>query len=518
VSDIERLNDASPDQAPSISPSFHDPHVTPNPTDPAAAVWPSLDRSLIRGVAWTAAAKWGGQLVAWASTFIVMRLLTPEDYGLVGMAMSYLGLLALLSEFGLGTAVLALRDLDAEQTAQIHGMAVLLGFTGFLASCIVAKPLGWFFHAPQLPLIVLALSTTFIVRSFASVPLTLLRRDLRFKRLAAFDSIQTIFLAIFSIGLALLGLRYWALVLVNIAGALISTSLVVWLHPQRFAWPRLSTIREAVGYSTTVIVERVAWFAFSESDFVVAGRMLGKSAVGVYQQAWNLAFTPIEKTGQLLMAVSPSIFSAVQDDRDALRRYMLRITEGMALITFPLSIGMALVAGDFVRTLLDERWLGMVVPLQILATYGMVRSLLPILSQLLVMTGEARVSAVNMVRAAIVMPLAFIVASRWGVVGIALAWVVVHPVVSYPLWRHVMRKIEMTSYRYLQEAIWPALSCVIVMALVVLGVGQVLSDAAPVVRLAAKIFAGLVTYPATLFLLHRQRLAGYISMLRLLRG
>jgi PST family polysaccharide transporter len=514
---MQQLGDASPDRAPSASTSFHEPHVTPNPTDPAAAAWPSLDRSLIRGVAWTAAAKWGGQLVAWASTFIVMRLLSPEDYGLVGMAMSYLGLLALLSEFGLGTALLALRDLDAEQTAQIHGMAVLLGFGGFLASCILAQPLGWFFRAPQLPLIVVALSTTFIVRSFASVPLTLLRRDLRFKRLAAFDGIQTVFLAVFSIALAVMGLRYWALVLVNIAGAVISTSLVLWLHPPRFSWPRLSTIRQAIGYSATVIVERIAWFAFSESDFVVAGRMLGKSAVGVYQQAWNLAFTPIEKTGQLLMAVSPSIFSAVQHDRGALRRYMLRITEGMAVITFPLSIGMALVAGDFVRTLLDERWLGMVIPLQLLATYGVVRSLLPILSQVLLMTGEARVSAVNMVRAAIVMPVAFIIASRWGVVGIALAWIVVHPVVTYPLWRHVMRKIDMTSYQYLKEAVWPAFSCVIVMAMVVLAVGQLFADAPPVVRLTAKILAGAVSYPATMFFLHRQRMAGYISMLRLLR-
>ena len=102
----------------------------------------ALDRSLVRGVAWTAAAKWASQGLAWVSWLIVARLLTPEDYGLVGMAAIYLGLIALLSEFGLGTAVLAVRELSVGQIGQLNGLAVLLGLAGLLTSCAVAIQIG----------------------------------------------------------------------------------------------------------------------------------------------------------------------------------------------------------------------------------------------------------------------------------------------------------------------------------------------------------------------------------------
>src|SRR2546425_8145761 len=117
----------------------------------------ALDRSLLRGVAWTAAAKWASQALGWASWLIVARLLTPEDYGLVGMAAIYLGLITLVAEFGLGTAVLAVRELSVAQINQLNGLAVLLGLASLVASCAVAIPLGRFFHAPQLPLVVAAM-------------------------------------------------------------------------------------------------------------------------------------------------------------------------------------------------------------------------------------------------------------------------------------------------------------------------------------------------------------------------
>src|SRR3989454_294659 len=169
----------------------------------------SLDRSLLYGVAWTAAAKWVSQALSWISWLIVARLLSPEDYGLLGMAAIYLGLITLLSEFGLGTAVLAVRELNVEQINQLNSLAVVLGLASLLASCVVAIPLGRFFHAPQLPLVVVAMSATFVITSFKTVPLALLQRDLRFKALAFIDLSQALVLAISMVGFAVAGFRYW---------------------------------------------------------------------------------------------------------------------------------------------------------------------------------------------------------------------------------------------------------------------------------------------------------------------
>ena len=89
-----------------------------------------LDRSFIKGVAWTGASKWSIQLITWVTTFVVARLLTPDDYGIVAMASVYTGLLALLTEFGIGSAIVMLSGLSEDQIAQINTLSILLGIAG----------------------------------------------------------------------------------------------------------------------------------------------------------------------------------------------------------------------------------------------------------------------------------------------------------------------------------------------------------------------------------------------------
>lgn len=91
--------------------------VTTAPSNPKPA-----DRTLVRAVAWTGASRWTIQLLTWISTIIVARLLAPSDYGLIGMATIYLGLVALISEFGLGQAVITLREMSAKHIAQLNSL------------------------------------------------------------------------------------------------------------------------------------------------------------------------------------------------------------------------------------------------------------------------------------------------------------------------------------------------------------------------------------------------------------
>jgi PST family polysaccharide transporter len=173
----------------------------------------TLDRSLVRGIAWTGGLKWIGQLLSWATTILVARLLLPGDYGLVGMANVYMSFAMLLSEFGIGAAVVTMRDLSEEQIAQINSVSVLFGGAAFLVSCLVAWPLGLFFRAPELPLVVVALSTTFLISGLRTTPGALLMRDMEFRQLAIIDIAQTFMMSAAMLTAAALGARYWTLVL-----------------------------------------------------------------------------------------------------------------------------------------------------------------------------------------------------------------------------------------------------------------------------------------------------------------
>ena len=478
-----------------------------------------LDRSLVHGIAWTSGAKWAGQLLAWASTLIVARLLTPEDYGLVGMASIYLGLITLVSEFGLGSTVITLRGLSEEQVAQLNGLSVLVGVGSFALSCAAAIPLGHFFHAPQLAAVVVAMSVAFVITAFKTVPFSLLQRDMRFRALALMETGRALLLAVSMIAFALLGLRYWTLVIGGLLSSVLSTGATLVMRPHPLAWPRWHSLRHAMTFSGHILVGRLSWYTYSNADFLVAGRVLGQAALGLYEVGWNLANVPIDKITSLVGQVPPAVFSAVQTDHAALRRYLLAITEGLALITFPASLGMALVAPDFVGLTLGEKWYGAIAPLQLLALSTGFRAVTPLLPQVLNVVGASRLAMRYGVLCAVVLPTGFyLLGKAWGTLGLALVWVFVFPILVLPAYRRVLETIELSSRQYLR-ALWPAASAALLMGATVLAVkwtaGAYLSRA---LGFSAQVVAGAGVYVLTCTTLHGQRLASFSRILRSLRS
>lgn len=485
----------------------------------AVAQMRDLDRSLVHGIAWTGAAKWAGQLVAWASTLIVARLLTPEDYGLVGMASIYLGLITLVSEFGLGTTVITLRDLREEQVAQLNGLSVLVGVGSFALSGAAAIPLGRLFHAPELPAVVMAMSAAFVITSFKTVPFSLLQRDMRFRALALVETGRAVLLAVSMIAFALLGLRYWTLVIGGLLSSALSTGATLALRRHRFAWPRRRSLTHAMTFSGHILAARLCWYTYSNADFLVAGRILGKAALGLYEFGWNLANIPIDRITSLVAQVTPAVFSAVQNDAAALRRYLLRITEGLALITFPASLGMALVAPDFVLLALGEKWQGAIVPLQLLAVSTGFRAVTPLFSQVLSAVGQSRLTMRYGVVATLVLPTGFyVLGKQWGTVGLALIWVCVFPLLAVPAYRRVLQAIDLSGRAYLL-ALWPATSASFLMGASVLAVRLAVGEhGAPGLRFGSQVVAGAGVYALTCMMLHRERIASFFRMLRTLRA
>ena len=490
------------------------PETTPTAA-PARASTESLDRSLLHGLAWTSAAKWGSQVLSWASTLIVARLLSPEDYGLVGMASIYLGLVTMLSEFGLGAAVMALRDLTEEQVAQLHGFAVLFGVGSFAVSCLAAWPLGAFFHSTELPPVVIVMSVAFIISSFGIVPGSLLRRDLRFRELALIDTLSALVMAVALIAFAWFGFRYWTLVIGGLLSATLSTVQMVRLRHQRLARPRIRTLEHAMTFSRHILISRLSWYAYSNADFLVAGRILGKAALGVYDFAWTLANVPIEKITVLIGQVAFPIFAAVQHEPDEMRRYLLRLTEGLALLTFPASFGLALVAPDFVLTFVGEKWSGAILPLQLLAVFVGFRSVVPLFSQILNVMGDSRFAMYMSLLAAIVMPTSFyLMGTRWGTPGLAVAWMTVYPLVTLLMYRRVARRIGMPLGEYL-HALWPALSSTAAMCGAVIGLQWLAASHWPRgARLGFEILTGAVVYFAMCATVHLPRLRAFYNVVQ----
>ena len=477
-----------------------------------------LDQSLVRSIAWTGAARWISQIITWTITLAVARILTPDDYGLVGMAVVFYGLVTLINDFGLSTSVVVVRELDRRQIAQINGLAVIVGVTCFVIGCALAYPIAAFFEADELPAIIVVMSSSFLITAFCGVPQGRLEKDLEFKRIALINAVAAVATAVSTLTMALAGLGYWALVLGNVVTALVTTALIVASRPTRFAWPRLATITEATSISVHVTLGRISWFIWSNADYVIAGKLLGKTALGFYSFAFMLASVPVDKISAVVTKVTTAFMSAVQDDHPALRRYLLGLTEGLAFVAFPLTWGLALVAGDFVPLVLGEKWLGLVAPLQILAFYSAVRSVTPVLAPVLNVTGQTRFGMRMSMVFAVILPVGFYVGSHWGVVGIASAWVVFDPFLMLSFLLRVRRTIGLSVRAYLR-AWWPAVCSSLLMSAVILMIGLLpLTQEHPVLGLIIKIGVGAATYALSIWLLFRDRLDVAIEALKRLRG
>jgi len=475
---------------------------------------PSMDHTLIRAIAWTGAGKWATQLLTWASTIAAARMLAPSDYGLIGMATIYLGLITLISEFGLGQSVITLRQLSRQQIAQLNSLSLIFGTCLFAISGILAIPIGGFFHNPKVPGVIVVMSLGFVISGLQVVPDALLQRDLRFKLIASFDTLRVLTQALGTVTLAWLGFGYWSLALGNLAGTALYALLTIAARRHIFAWPQLRDLKGTLGFSSDLLGSRVAWYTYSNSDFLVAGRLLGEASLGAYTIAWTMASTPVEKITNMVMKVTPAFFSVMQEDRVQLKRYLLGITEGLSLLCFPASIGLALVADQFVLAVLGPKWTAAATPLRLLAVYAALRSITTLLPTLLNARRRSRFVMWNTVIAAVVFPVSFYITSRWGTTGIAATWIVLYPCITAPLvWRTAM-ELDLSIWKYLSSLV-PALRGCLVMAVVVCGIRVMMPFHWPVAaRFAILVLTGALTYLAFVMVAERQRLRGFYGLVR----
>lgn len=477
-----------------------------------------LDRSLIRGIAWTGGAKWATQLLGWSSTLLVANLLGPDPYGLIGMASVFLGLVSTLTEFGLGTAIISLRKLSPEQNRQLNTMALGLGIVGAVLTCLAAWPLGWAYREKQLPMIIVAMSSTFVLSALRVVPTAQLQRDLLFRKLAILETLQSVIFASANVAFALMGYGVWTLVIGSVISQAVGTLLTWMARPERFAWPRRDSLSGALSFSSHVLISRLAWYLYTNADFAVAGLVLGKSVLGAYTLAWQFASIPIDKISAMIARVTPAYFAAAQDDDHTMRSILLNITEGLAFLTLPATFGLALVAPEFVRLILGPEWAAAIVPLQLLSIYASYRSLVTVLPQVLTVKGDTRWTMWLGVWTAIALPIGFLIGSHWGPAGIAAAWIIVYPIFTIPLYRRTFAAIGLAREPYL-HVLWPSLRGAMAMCAAVLAARILLSQSMPnTLRTLAMVTTGVAVYGATTVWPQLGRLKRLLGSLRVPAG
>jgi len=466
------------------------------------------------GLAWSAGGKAATQFFSWISVLVAARLLSPVDFGIAGMAGVFFVVTNVLAEFGLGLAVLQMRELEAGVLGQIHAFACLLCLAIFLVAEAASPLIAGFFRSEQLLAVLLANNVTFLITGFQQVPLALLQREMDYRRLSISEGVAALTQAIATVAGALAGLRYWSLVIGAISGKTMGATLNYYWKPVPLQTPRWNQIRSAIRMGGQIATSRLAWSAYTQSDGIVVGRTLGDSALGTYQMALTLASAPAEKISALIMRAAGPLFARIQSDPVLVRRFFVIILEGIGLAVFPAMLGLAMVAPEAAEAILGPKWMAAAAPLAWLALFVTLRTISALCDQVMVSLRRTRFTMSMSLLNLAVMPAALLTASRWGINAVAASWLVLSPITVFPLIVKLARTANITI-REMLNAIKPALIASTAMLAAVALVYR--WPASALNRLAVQVGAGGAIYILVLGIFFRERVLRYLRFLRSLR-
>jgi teichuronic acid exporter len=470
-------------------------------------------------MAWTAALRWPAHIISWVATAFAARQLAPAHYGLVSMAMVAIGLVRMVEDFGLDAIFVQDRSIVGVQQARLAGFILAMAASLTALFMVLSQPIAAFFGEPQVAPMVMLLSLLCITDALQVVPRAQLQREMKFAHLAWAQFLQVIVTQSVLVAGAFLGWGVWALVFNTLAGSAAVTLLLLYWRPYSLRWPRdMATLARPLLQGWRVLASRIAYYAYSNADQVIVGRVLGKELLGAYSFAATLSTTLSQEIASVVSRVIPGVFSAVQSKPEELRRYFLVLTELVSLLTLPISVGLALTADYAVRIVLGPQWEAVVVPLRILCIYAGLYTSQLLIGPVLMWTGQFRANMWCSVLAGIGLPLGFLVGTQWGLEGVAWAWSVVFPLVNLPAMVIGFRTISAGFGAWLRALTPAAVSCA-ALAAALLGSRAALPDDTSVALAAVlAVAAGAIGYLAALWLLFRRRVMAMLAFLRALRS
>ena len=340
----------------------------------AASAWALISRGSVR-------------MLGLVSTIVLARLLTPTDFGIVGMAMIVVGFSEAVLEFGVRAILIHRSNLTREDYDTAWTLNVIQGAMATAITAALAIPAAHYFHDPRLPVVILALATGMMIGSMENIGVVNFQRDLEFSRDFILFVARKMAGVVVGITAAIIFQSYWAMVCGYLATQTVGTTVSYAIHPYR---PRLSfaKLREFLRFSVWLSVRQVGAFARERVDRFIVGGSASSAVMGYYTIASELTeIVSSELMAPIGRALLPA-FAGLQGQHERLRAAVRTAIGGVTTIVMPAAAGMAFVAHDLVVVVLGSKWLAAVPILQILALAVLLRSVSFTMGMLLTAVGR----------------------------------------------------------------------------------------------------------------------------------
>ncbi|HEX5138536.1 MAG TPA: lipopolysaccharide biosynthesis protein [Planctomycetota bacterium] len=291
------------------------------------------------------------------STVVLARLLSPRDYGVFGMAAVVTGFLGLFQDMGLSVATIQRERITHSEVTALFWVNSAVGLGIALLSLALAPLVAWFFGEPRLAPVVAALALAFLLGGAAVQHQALLRRQMRFGRLAFLETATMLVGTAAGIGSAAAGLRYWSLVVMQLATGASTLVLAMLLCPWLPGRPRRGAdVKALVGFGAHLMGFSVVNYLGKSVDAALLGWRWGATPVGLFGNARRLMQLPLTQISAPITQVALPALSRIAQDPERYRAAYLRLLEKLLLLAMPGIACLIAMSDWFVAVLLGPQW------------------------------------------------------------------------------------------------------------------------------------------------------------------
>lgn len=457
-----------------------------------------IKQQAISGVKWSGISMGAISGLQLVTLTVLARLLSPADFGLMGMIMVVIGFAGSFADMGISNAIIHRQDTTREQLSSLYWLNIFAGVIVFCIVCASNPLIVKFYREPRLIKLLYLTAIIFLITPIGQQFQIILQKELRFNRLVKIEIVSALINSLVAIASAFAGLGVFSLIWGQLASAsakvimLLGVGWQQWRPSFHFA---KCDLKGYLSFGIYQMGERTINYLNSNFDYLLIGSTLGASALGYYTLAYNLILKPTSLINPVITKVAFPVFSLIQNEKEKLRIGYLKILKLLSTIIFPMMVGLAVVAPLVVSIIFGEQWLQSIILIQILTIVGLFRSVGNPVGSLLLAKGRADLGFKwNLGWCLIQMPGLYIGAKLGGVVGVAIAYSIIVIFGSILNYLILIRNLIGQCLRDYIRSMWPALWISVIMGILVLLLGVIFGPRSHRSILIIQILFGVLIY------------------------
>lgn len=479
---------------------------------------PSIEKKAAKGATWLAIFQFSGQIISWAATVVVARILVPGDYGLMEMATIITGYAFIFNELGLGQAIIQSPSVTNEQLSSVFWFSMVLSLFFALFALFVAYPTALIFSEPRVIPLTQTTSILFIFSGLQIVPQSLLRKEMRFRTVGYIDMMGVLISCISMIIIAKLGGGVWTLigghVIRSFTRLVFLYSLTSWKPMTSFNFKQA---KQYIRFGVLVAIGSSMFYLYEKSDRFFAGRAWPAQSLGLYSFALQLAAIPTEKIVPIINQVAYSAFATLQYDKQRFNAFYLNISKITATLVFPIFCGGFLVGKYLIRLLLTEQWYPMIPLFRYLCLVQILVAMTALNGFVHSARGKPGTNLILNVLLATLMPVSFYISVNHGVKAILIPWFTTYIVISIGWLVYTFRKIGISPVSYLKSLRIPSIATLILASVILMinhAIGIFVSNMPIFATLTIDVLLGTAVYVLFLWKFDRELVKTIRSLIK----